>query len=227
MITRREARAPGRGDQPVETVRQRPQGLRHRVDAVRDDLDGRHHEAPALEERGDPGSGSFLRSPVETESETVTTLASCTGPRYRSAGPIHPGASHAGAPVAQWVDGHRAPTGRGADERPSGGGTDGLTVVGAGLSHHYAGPSGDVPVLIDASFTVPRDGYAARARTLRCGQDHAPLPHRWARTGPDRDVGGRGEATWRPSRATSSPPTAAPPWGSGASSDTGLGIKVS
>ena len=43
----------------------------------------------------------------------------------------------------------------------SGGGTDGLTVVGAGLSHHYAGPSGDVPVLIDASFTVPRDGYAA------------------------------------------------------------------
>ncbi len=42
-----------------------------------------------------------------------------------------------------------------------GGGTDGLAVVGRGLAHSYAGPSGEVPVLIGATFAVPRDGYAA------------------------------------------------------------------
>ena len=34
-------------------------------------------------------------------------------------------------------------------------------MVGTGLAHSYAGPSGEVPVLIDATFAVPRDGYAA------------------------------------------------------------------
>ena len=38
---------------------------------------------------------------------------------------------------------------------------DGPAVVGTGLAHRYEGPSGPVPVLVDVSFTVPRDGYAA------------------------------------------------------------------
>jgi len=38
---------------------------------------------------------------------------------------------------------------------------DGLAVVGTGLAHRYEGPSGPVPVLVDVTFTVPRDGYAA------------------------------------------------------------------
>ena len=54
-------------------------------------------------------------------------------------------------------------------EHPPGPGTegghpgprDGLAVVGDALAHRYQGPSGPVPVLIDVTFTVPRDGYAA------------------------------------------------------------------
>ena len=38
---------------------------------------------------------------------------------------------------------------------------DGLAVVGTGLAHRYEGPSGPVPVLVEVTFTVPRDGYAA------------------------------------------------------------------
>jgi len=38
---------------------------------------------------------------------------------------------------------------------------DGLAVVGTALAHRYEGPSGVVPVLVDVTFTVPRDGYAA------------------------------------------------------------------
>jgi putative ABC transport system ATP-binding protein len=41
------------------------------------------------------------------------------------------------------------------------GGEDGLAVVGTALAHRYDGPSGPVPVLVDVTFTVPRDGYAA------------------------------------------------------------------
>lgn len=40
-------------------------------------------------------------------------------------------------------------------------GGDGLEVVGEALSHTYEGPSGDVPVLRDVTFTIPRGGYAA------------------------------------------------------------------
>ena len=38
---------------------------------------------------------------------------------------------------------------------------DGPAVVGTALAHRYEGPSGPVPVLVDVTFTVPRDGYAA------------------------------------------------------------------
>jgi len=38
---------------------------------------------------------------------------------------------------------------------------DGLEVSATALSHTYVGPAGEVPVLVDLSFTVPRDGYAA------------------------------------------------------------------
>jgi putative ABC transport system ATP-binding protein len=38
---------------------------------------------------------------------------------------------------------------------------DGLAVVGTDLAHRYEGPSGPVPVLLDVTFAVPRDGYAA------------------------------------------------------------------
>jgi putative ABC transport system ATP-binding protein len=41
------------------------------------------------------------------------------------------------------------------------GGDEGLAVVGTALAHRYEGPSGPVPVLVDVTFTVPRDGYAA------------------------------------------------------------------
>src|ERR1700676_4319792 len=39
--------------------------------------------------------------------------------------------------------------------------TGGMGVVGDGLSHTYQGPSGDVPVLRDVTFTIPAGGYAA------------------------------------------------------------------
>ena len=34
-------------------------------------------------------------------------------------------------------------------------------MVGTALAHRYEGPSGAVPVLVGATFAVPRDGYAA------------------------------------------------------------------
>jgi len=52
------------------------------------------------------------------------------------------------------------PSGYRAPAAPAGG-TDGLAVVGTALAHRYEGPSGAVPVLVGATFAVPRDGYAA------------------------------------------------------------------
>ena len=48
------------------------------------------------------------------------------------------------------------------DDGPiAGPGGDGLDVVAEALSHTYEGPSGDVPVLRDVTFTIPKGGYAA------------------------------------------------------------------
>jgi putative ABC transport system ATP-binding protein len=40
-------------------------------------------------------------------------------------------------------------------------GADGLEVAAVALSHAYDGPTGEVPVLVDLTVTVPKDGYAA------------------------------------------------------------------
>ena len=48
-----------------------------------------------------------------------------------------------------------------SDPSGAGGPGDGPAVVGNALVHRYQGPSGPVPVLVDVTFTVPHDGYAA------------------------------------------------------------------
>jgi putative ABC transport system ATP-binding protein len=48
--------------------------------------------------------------------------------------------------------------------------TDGLDVVARGLSHSYAGPSGEVPVLRSLDVTVPKDGYAALVGSSGAGK---------------------------------------------------------
>ncbi len=44
---------------------------------------------------------------------------------------------------------------------PASSGPGGMAVVGNGLTHTYRGPTGDVPVLRDVTFTIPPGDYAA------------------------------------------------------------------
>ena len=171
------------------------------------------------------------RPPAWTESDTVTTLASCTGSRVPEPGRDRPGAVDrrpTRGTVGRWAScgagsrcRRRVAEVTASVSRPSAprhrAGVDARRASpswGRPSPTATTGPRVPVPVLVDVTFTVPRDGYAALVGPSGAGKTTLLVTDRRSRAGPDRDPVGRRPGCRARSRGTSSPRTAGRPWGS-------------